>query len=180
VSLAPRKGPPSVTQLGGHARNRARARRAHSAVGTVSTREQALVRAARADASSGWEAQSKVRALAALVELGEASPLDEDELRRLLEDVAHDPPAGARGAQARLAALQALERLDAPPDDQAELVRRLFDDRPDDELVAHDDWHPTGGKWRELDACHTLGKRRRWYCNLAEDGRLEEAQGQRR
>jgi len=60
--------------------------------------EKALARAARADAPSCWEAQSKVRALGALL---------------------------------------------------------------------------------ELDACHPLGKRRRWYCNLAEDGRLEDAQEQR-
>jgi len=114
------------------------------------------------------------------MDLGETSPLDEDELRSLLEDVAHSPPEGARGAQARLAALRALERLDEPPDEEAETVRRLFDDRPDSKLVASDDWHPTGDPWRELDACDTLGKRRRWYCSLAEDGLLKEAQGQRR
>ena len=39
-----------------------------------------------------------MRALAALLELGDASPLDEGELRLLLEDVANDPPSGARGA----------------------------------------------------------------------------------
>jgi hypothetical protein len=146
----------------------------------VSTHEQALVRAARAAAPSGWEAQSKVRALAALVDLGEASPLEEDELRRQLEGVAQEPPQGARGAQARLAALDALERLDEPPDDEAEKVRRLFDDRPDNELVDWEtEWHPAGRPWLELDACHTVGKRRRWYCNLAEDGLLEDAREQR-
>jgi hypothetical protein len=61
---------------------------------------------ARTPAGSGWEAQCKVRALTALVELGEAAPIAEDELRRLLEDVADSPPPGARGAQARLAAMR--------------------------------------------------------------------------
>jgi hypothetical protein len=46
------------------------------------------------------------------VELGEASPVGE--LRRLLEEVADSSPASARGAQTRLAAIEVLERLDAP------------------------------------------------------------------
>lgn len=52
---------------------------------------------------------------------------------------------------------EALERLDLGPDDEAETVRRLFDDRPDDELVDWEtDWHPTGGPMQALDACDTL------------------------
>jgi hypothetical protein len=95
--------------------------RAHSVSRTDGRRREraqpSTCQAAKADAAGGWEAQSKVRALAALVGLGPASPLAEAELRRLLEDVASDPPDGARGAQARLAALKALERLEALPDD---------------------------------------------------------------
>ena len=68
---------------------------------------------------SGWDAQSKVRALSALVKLGDASPLSREELRRLLEGVANEPPPSARGAQAGLAALEVLERLDAPPSGSA-------------------------------------------------------------
>ena len=76
---------------------------------SVSARLAAI---ARAPADSGWAAQSKVRALAALVELGEASPVGER--RRLLEEVADSWPASAGGAQTRLAAIEVLERLDAP------------------------------------------------------------------
>jgi|SRR5215207_8337534 len=74
--------------------------------------------------------------------MGDASPIGKDELRGLLEDVSNSAPSGARGTQAQLAAIEALDRLDAPPDSEAEKVLRLFDDRPDDELVAEDDWFP--------------------------------------
>jgi hypothetical protein len=132
---------------------------------------------ARTPAGSGWEAQCKVRALTALVELGEAAPIAEDELRRLLEDVADSPPPGARGAQARLAVMEVLDRLDQPPDEEAKKIARLFDDRPDEELVAEDEWYPATGPdahgWMKLFAYDTLGKRRRWYSRLAE-GRVAE------
>lgn len=75
--------------------------------------------ASHAKAASDSEAQSKVRALAALVELGDASPLGEDELRGLLEDLAHDPPQALAELRLALTALQVIERLDAPPDDEA-------------------------------------------------------------
>lgn len=115
-----------------------------------------------------------MRALAAPVESGEASPIGEAELRGLLEDVADSPPRGGRGAQAQLAAREALERLDRPPDDEAETVRGLFDGRPDDGLVdCETDWPPTGGVMQELDAGDTLGTRRRWYRNLVADGGLD-------
>jgi hypothetical protein len=68
----------------------------------------------RAPADSGWAAQSKVRTLATLMELGEASPVGEDEFRGLLEEVADSSPASAPGAQPRLADIEVLEQLDAP------------------------------------------------------------------
>jgi hypothetical protein len=103
-------------------RRSARTRRANSFEATVTrTHADRLAVIARTPAGSGGEAQSKVRALAALVDLGEqASPIAKDELRRLLEDVADSPPPGARGAQARLAAIEVLERLDQPPDDSGQ------------------------------------------------------------
>jgi hypothetical protein len=129
---------------------------------------------ARTPAGSGWEAQRKVRALTALVELGGASPIGEHELRGLLEDVADSPPPGARGAQARLAAMEALERLDQPPDEEAKKIARLFDHRPDEERVAQDEWYPDSGPdthaYKELYAWSTLGQRRRWYSRLVEEG----------
>jgi hypothetical protein len=66
------------------------------------------------------------------------------------------------------------------PGGRSPMCAYSVDDRPDDEPVAHDEWHPTGGPWLELDACHTVGKRRRWYCHLAEDELLEDAREQRR
>jgi hypothetical protein len=67
-----------------------------------------------------------------------------------------------------------LERLETPPEEQAEKVRRLFDGRPDDERVDWEhEWHPTGGPWLELDADDTAGQRRAWYARLVELGEIE-------
>src|SRR5215207_6628957 len=106
--------------------------------------------------------------------MGDASPIGKDELRGLLEDVSNSAPSGARGTQAQLAAIEALDRLDAPPDSEAEKVRRLFDDRPDDELVAGDDWFPVPPEWGKLYLCGTLGQRRRWDRNLVAEGVIDE------
>ena len=62
-------------------------------------RPAALARAARAEVRSGWEAQSKVRALSALVKLGDASPLRREELRRSSKTwltIRHPAPAMRR------------------------------------------------------------------------------------
>jgi hypothetical protein len=64
-------------------------------------------------------------------------------------------------------------RLDAPPDSEAEKVRRLFDERPDDELVSEDDWFPMPPEWRELYLCEALGQRRHWYRNLVAKGLID-------
>jgi hypothetical protein len=133
---------------------------------------------ARTPAGSGWEAQSKVRALTALVELGEASPLSEHELRGLLEDVADSPPEGARGAQARLAALKALERLDALADDDEEAakVRRLFDPSrdPDSLVEPGDPFWPSDAPpaFKALYSHETVAMRRRWFENLVSLGMI--------
>jgi hypothetical protein len=138
--------------------------RAHSVSRTDGRRREraqpSTCQAAKADAAGGWEAQSKVRALAALVGLGPASPLAEAELRRLLEDVASDPPGrrswcpgAARGAQGTRAARGAAGRRGGAK------VRRLFDDRRDHERVAPDGWFPEPNPpgWVALFAHDTLG-----------------------
>ena len=54
----------------------------------------------------------------------------------------------------------------------SEQIAGLFDESRDpDAQVRDDDWHPTpptpdGLRFRELDACQTVGQRRRWYLNL--------------
>jgi len=55
-----------------------------------------------------------------------------------------------------------------------EAIERLFDPRRDpDERVRADDWHPSpASPFGELDACDTVEKRRRWYTNLRDLGRL--------
>jgi hypothetical protein len=62
-------------------------------------------------------------------------------------------------------------------DEEAQRVARLFDDRADEELAAADEWYPDSGPdthaFMELFAFDTLGKRRRWYSRLAEEGRLK-------
>ena len=77
---------------------------------------------------------------------------------------------------AALAALGALKRLDGPPDEEAEQVRRLFDDHSGEKLVEWEhDWHPSGnGPWLELDAWDTLGNRRAWYRRLVATGYIED------
>jgi hypothetical protein len=83
-----------------------------------------------------------------------------------LEEVAERPPDRARGAAAALPAVALIERLDAPPDDQAEAVWRLFDGRDNGEPVASDEWHPCPS-FAELDSGDMLGQRREWYRRLA-------------
>ena len=52
-------------------------------------------------------------------------------------------------------------------------IERLFDESRDpSELVRDDDWHPGPPEFQELDACHTLETRRRWYANLRAEGRV--------
>lgn len=81
---------------------------------------------------------------------------------------------GARGARRGVFVIETLERLETPPEEQAEKVRRLFDGRPDDERVDWEhEWHPTGGPWLELDADDTAGQRRAWYARLVELGEIE-------
>jgi hypothetical protein len=141
---------------------------------TAASHVRRLAAIARTPTASGWAAHSKVRALTALVELGEASPVGEHEPRELLEDVADAPPPGCAWRSGRLAAREALQRLEAPPDDEAAKVRRLFDDRPDDERVAEDEWFPPPAPraWVELYSHETLRTRRRWFKDLAEAGEL--------
>ena len=58
---------------------------------------EGLGRVARAPADTGWAAQGRVRAVSALIAMGEASPVPVGELRGLLEEVAFEPREGARG-----------------------------------------------------------------------------------
>jgi hypothetical protein len=44
--------------------------------------------------------------------------------------------------------------------------------RHEDELVDEDDWHPSRDTgFFELDLCHTVGQRRRWWTALAGETR---------
>ncbi len=60
---------------------------------------------------------------------------------------------------------------EAPPPDP-EQIRRLFDGRPDEERARADDWHPGPREFAELDAHDRLEKRRRWFAELGDRGRL--------
>ena len=62
------------------------------------------------------------------------------------------------------------EPSERPPADP-EQVRRLFDARDPSERVRPDDWHPAPlSGFAELDACHTLERRRRWFHELRDRG----------
>ena len=61
------------------------------------------------------------------------------------------------------------DELPAPSDAQ---LACLFDDRPDSERVAPDEWFPLSEGWTDLYAFDTLGQRRRWFKALVEEGVL--------
>jgi hypothetical protein len=61
------------------------------------------------------------------------------------------------------------------PEERADAaqVARLFDGRPDDELVAEDEWHSSGNpEFAQLYRHESLGRRRREYRNLLFEGML--------
>jgi hypothetical protein len=52
-------------------------------------------------------------------------------------------------------------------------VERLFDETRDpSERVRPDDWNPGPPEFAELELCHTVATRRRWYLTLLEMGKL--------
>jgi hypothetical protein len=60
---------------------------------------------------------------------------------------------------------------ESEPVDQA-VLNQLFDEaRAPNERVRPDDWHPLP-EFAELDRHDTVGRRRDWYLQLVEDGRL--------
>jgi hypothetical protein len=107
---------------------------------------------------------------------------DDDRIRQELTRVANSRPKSGRGLQAKITALRTLERLNRADEDYGhvdpELVARLFDDRPDDQLVSEDDWYPSSGDdegdatMKALDAWATLGSRRRLFLTLSEENQL--------
>ena len=108
---------------------------------------------------------------------------DDARIRQELQRVATSRPKSGRGLQAKIVALRTLERMNRDGEPaygsvDPELVARLFDDRPDDERVRPDDWHPETGDtetdavMRELDAWDTLGQRRRLFLSMSEEGEL--------
>jgi hypothetical protein len=79
-----------------------------------------------------------------------------------------------RAMLAKVTALRSLDRIRARQDGpMGAQITRLLDGRRDPgELVRDDDWHPGPAGFHELDACHTLGTRRRWYASLHMEGRI--------
>ena len=65
------------------------------------------------------------------------------------------------------------EQHERSPIDEAQITRLFDESRDPSSDVRDDDWHPTPDLgFFELDAGDTLMKRRRWYGELREEGRL--------
>lgn len=99
------------------------------------------------------------------------SPTDDTDLiRRELRRVAELEPNSGRQAQAKATALRALLRLEERRGRElTEAEEHLWNpNRREDERVDEDDWHPSRDTgFFELDLCHTVGQRRRWWLALA-------------
>jgi hypothetical protein len=107
-----------------------------------------------------------------------SSPMPPDDtdglIRRELRRVAELEPSSGRQAQAKATALRALLRLEGRGGRVlTEAEEHLRDpDRRQDELIDEDDWHPSRDTgFCELDLCHTVGQRRRWWLALDGDRR---------
>jgi hypothetical protein len=96
--------------------------------------------------------------------------IPDEELLAELARVAMAPASSGRHALAKTTALRTLANLNARRGPAlTESEKRLWaEDRDEDERVTDADWHPDPGtKWAELDACHTVAHRRRWWLNLS-------------
>jgi hypothetical protein len=96
------------------------------------------------------------------------TPNTRDEVIRELERVAALPVTSGRAALAKTTALRALLKLENRRPALTEAEQHLWaEDRDEKERVTDADCHPNPGtEWVELDACHTVADRRRWWLAL--------------
>ena len=89
-----------------------------------------------------------------------------------LQRVAALPQSSGRHAVAKASALRQLLRLEDEPV-LTEPEQRLWDeDRDPNERVDALDWHPNpDSPFAELELCHMVGQRRRWWLALNGDRR---------
>ena len=75
------------------------------------------------------------------------------------------PATSGRAALAKATALRTLVKLQSRRPELSDAEKRLWaEDRDENDRVTPDDWHPCPGTvWAELDACDTVGKRRRLW-----------------
>jgi hypothetical protein len=94
--------------------------------------------------------------------------IPDDEVVAELERVAMAPATSGRAALAKTTALRTLAKLKARRGPAlTESEQRLWAEDRDEERVTDADWHPNPGTpWVELDVCHTVAHRRRWWLAL--------------